>query len=596
MNEYLEKYFKYKLKYFQLKNITNSYQNQENQLGSGLTKLTKYKSAYDELVVLHKQECIVDATINHYKGFEYLKHDGLRVVKILKGSHLYKGHNGYITPKMEQHYLSNINDYDIMWVGNKHRAFQFVYSNFTGLNSYIVTKDIYLLDYFNYDNLKLLFKKVNLPPDIIKRLKIEAGFDVNKKEQMKLIKKIRPIWGDNIWLNKTPQKYPYSGMSCDSNEPLKDGLLIANPLTYNYKFEKDTAFPEIMKYLFSIGISGIYRKQHANIYNWERGIFNEEIMIPATLFHKKILLRDTKDTVDWVNWEKSIEPEIWNLIKDGIIIPTDLAHKNFNYSMFKFFLKYPYKKPIKRQVEKNTFSLLTFNVHSWISIDSKSQDETISLISNMIKDYNPDYVILQEVSNINKVKLNKTLLKYFPSYPYQFITLNGTKYDLMFIVCISKIPFTKIFYVKLPTERNIHRNAIVFKHNNITIAGVHLEIGGKYHNLLRDGSFTLKDKKVIDIIDNNQRMRSKQLKKLISIAKPDIILGDFNFDIDDIEFTYLTKMKYYLLKEAYSSSNPFGTTTDMIFAKDLKYLKNPEIISCNYSDHLPVLQVVKKLS
>jgi endonuclease/exonuclease/phosphatase family metal-dependent hydrolase len=145
--------------------------------------------------------------------------------------------------------------------------------------------------------------------------------------------------------------------------------------------------------------------------------------------------------------------------------------------------------------------------------------------------------------------------------------------------------------IDLPNIKNkAPRNAMLFSIENkniynIKFVGTHLEIGDRYTE--RSGSFR-DHAQIVNIYNKNTQNRVLQLNNIIKY-KPDIILGDMNFTIDDYEYNSLKKNRVYVdtIKEEYPTL--FNCErVDFIFTNK-KIKCNSYVLSYPYSDHLPVI-------
>lgn len=228
--------------------------------------------------------------------------------------------------------------------------------------------------------------------------------------------------------------------------------------------------------------------------------------------------------------------------------------------------------------------ILTYNVHCWRNINSEINNfENVNFIKNMVKDIDPDIIIFQEVTRIKKKKIKTIVNNYYKlGYTSHVMVPNGNetnvRFNYIFVLVISKYTLDSICNLDI-TVYNTVRNCCIFTVKGLKICAIHLEIGDYTHNI---PDINEKNK----IIKLNSDLRINQLSNII-LNNPDIIIGDFNFTQNDIEYQYLldNEYKYY---GNIDNSTPFNRV-DMIFIKNNNLTCCADIIQCNYSDHLPLL-------
>lgn len=234
--------------------------------------------------------------------------------------------------------------------------------------------------------------------------------------------------------------------------------------------------------------------------------------------------------------------------------------------------------------EKN-LSISSFNVHGWMNINKKIKKiDNFMKIIKMFDELNLDILILQEVSPLVTKNLNFIYSEFSKiGFKYHFSVPNGQYkkiYD-SFISIFSKKEIQERNKLDL-TIINLVRYIPIVKINDIQIAGIHLEIGYRFHHLL-DSDLRKQ------IILGNEQIRKKQLEKLLENYKNlDIIIGDFNFQPTDKEFNIIQQNFNYF--QELSNSNPYNRSDMCFLAKHNKILCTKFMtLSCNYSDHLPII-------
>ena len=127
------------------------------------------------------------------------------------------------------------------------------------------------------------------------------------------------------------------------------------------------------------------------------------------------------------------------------------------------------------------------------------------------------------------------------------------------------------------------RSCLIVKYKSINILAVHLEIGKAFHHLPIN-----EYRKKIE--SDNTKDRIIQLDQLLK-NDIDVIIGDFNFTPIDPEFKWLLGNQFKYCNDL-TQTTPFNRT-DMVFIKDKINNINNKSISCNYSDHLPIITEIK---
>jgi endonuclease/exonuclease/phosphatase family metal-dependent hydrolase len=272
---------------------------------------------------------------------------------------------------------------------------------------------------------------------------------------------------------------------------------------------------------------------------------------------------------------------------NGIIeIDKSFDKKNANNQIIKF-----YRNNTNCTIDRiDGLSILTYNVHWWRNINAAIDiEQNFKNIINFIKSVSCSIIILQEIDT-HTIKLGTTIdaLK-SAGYTDFLYAPNGRPIDrqqTMFIMICSKGKLNNKKILDL-TVWKYTRNCLTAEYNGISIAAVHLEVGKNLFDPNLDKSIIAQYKK------DNEEMRIKQLKQLLNT---DIIVGDFNFGLDAVESKWLRKEQQFGLVDDTVPTNPFNTRTDMVFIKLSTGIAATKSItvSCNYSDHLPVITIIKK--
>lgn len=235
--------------------------------------------------------------------------------------------------------------------------------------------------------------------------------------------------------------------------------------------------------------------------------------------------------------------------------------------------------------------ICSYNVHGWVNINAqiKVADNFVHILK-MIKDYNDiDILVLQEVCfrdhlTEEYIKEEFQKLGFVDSFsvPNGGCFLNSKSSDYIMIFGKEKFQMNKAIDVTIARWK---RSCLIVKYKSINILAVHLEIGKAYHHLPRN-----ENRKKIEL--DNASNRINQLNQLLK-NDIDVIVGDFNFTPDDQEFKWLLSKQFTFCNDL-TRTTPFNRT-DMVLIKEKIININNKSISCNYSDHLPIISEIKIL-
>lgn len=238
--------------------------------------------------------------------------------------------------------------------------------------------------------------------------------------------------------------------------------------------------------------------------------------------------------------------------------------------------------------DHDNLSIMSFNVHCF-------EDSCIQDIVKLIKSQctnGPDIVVFQEVGTSYNMKI-KDIFGYFEKLGYiDYIYVpNGASklgkknHMTSFVMIISKESFKKKESIDLTVTIHIRNCIVIQTKSNIIIAGVHLEIGERFHHLPEDNALRLQIEK------QNSDARIKELEiLLLKYPNLDIIIGDFNFSPNDPEFKWLLQKDYIFAKD-YEWTTPYNRV-DMVFVKKGFIMGLPSenlTLDTNLSDHRPII-------
>jgi endonuclease/exonuclease/phosphatase family metal-dependent hydrolase len=545
--------------------------------------------------------------------------DGFELL-ILNNINIYRTYYGFVNKENEDNYYKKNPD-KLVYLANKYFCFFIAREMWGGISSYKISKKIILLDFFNINNIeniiKLSYNKIN---DKIERdkfiyyLKIFTGYNVSFKDQ---ISNIQPyIKYIKIYDKPYIEDYTYHYSNCINNN-IK-GL---NPFTfiYNNTDIKHYVFDVLFKYILNnMNIDGIICKSILSNFYFNGIYEQEEIILKPSSFINNLKF-DNNDEICWTKYNL-----INNLRFDNILLKMNLfrsisyyqqkkIHPNDNFKLFSFYKEHEFKY---NKIDNKKY-ILSYNLHSFNNLSEYVDRKTnINNILNFIKFYinNIEICFFQEIYFMDNKEHNNFILEMNNlGFKYYYYTINGgnnlylycfTKKKCNYNIIKDKFILTnniKSIVNKIeeyPLYKNINtvRNYILLYYNNLKICNLHLNIG---YGLKRDNV------KLNNYIKKfNSILRIDELKKII-VHKPDIIMGDFNFEKDSDENKYLNDNNYNLLNNDNENSTPYNRCDHIYYYKKLninnntsinssnsiKYLNN-FLINCNYSDHLPLFQEI----
>ena len=329
-----------------------------------------------------------------------------------------------------------------------------------------------------------------------------------------------------------------------------------------------------------------------------------------------LLYHPIKDQEKHTKYRKILEKrKDKKIMMDFKIIMYDKTFINEN-NKFKLFLYYLKNQLVIKNIKKKYF--MSYNVNRFDNFITDIDKNFFSVI-DLIKQYsnNLKFVLLIECP-FDKIDIITKKLKLLYNFNYnvnnsdnntKLLLLSNSKYinDIKSVSIflssdeLIEITITTITnldkplqtkYSKYYTENNnynnitifskINKNIIILYTNYGSIACVHLEYG--IYN-----KYNIEETEIINKI--NSQIRIKMIDKIL-IYQPDIIIGDFNFTLDDEEAKYLESKNYFSQKYTKQKSTPLNRT-DHCFIKN-EFIGKNTMLKCNYSIHLPMLQTLIK--
>jgi len=458
-----------------------------------------------------------------------------------------------------------------------------------------ILESIPVLEYKNYN--------IDNKENFILKIKMITGYNVSLLEQIMYIRNMMK-WKE-FWIYTNSYKNNYKKYNfCNVN--IVKGL---NPLYY--MFVSDTDFIKLFT-IINININkesnidGFFRNEiYSSINDTGKTETEECIIINSSLIKK--LKFDYNDKLCWVNWKNK------RLMDYKLHLSLYDSYYNINFVLSEF---YAINKldllPLKK------YNILSYNIHNFINLNTDITYETnMNNIIELINYYKDKLNIIsfQEMSFIDDKLFNLFYNQIKDKFPYYYSCSNGTYKNNTDIDTVSIFVFTNkkyeskminlqltandinyitkkynILNYKIVNIRKTIRNIIILYTEYGKIAFVHLEIGLREDN---------NDKKLYKYKKLNSEIRIIMLKKIL-LYKPDIIIGDMNFTLDDFETNFLIKNNYYHQKNDGKNSTPYNRVDHCFISKEI-YNKNKKIIEdnillkSNYSDHLPMFQKLETI-
>lgn len=221
-------------------------------------------------------------------------------------------------------------------------------------------------------------------------------------------------------------------------------------------------------------------------------------------------------------------------------------------------------------------SILFYNVHEYIDpAGVNAQNE----IGDLIAASSAECTILAEAAPLNVARA------VLSCYPHTLTTSNGGT----LLAIAWKDPLATA--VVVPTTGT--RNCILYSARDRRIAAVHLEIGARPMPDAHAAGNQARINKNREIRAANSSERIQQLARLLD-HEPDMLIGDFNFELGGAEDTWLRAHGYCAVNRGAPLSTPFNRVDHCYVRAELakKYPAASNVLfPLAYSDHRPMLQL-----
>jgi endonuclease/exonuclease/phosphatase family metal-dependent hydrolase len=522
--------------------------------------------------------------------------NGFNCIVLEPGIKIYKTIPGFATEEQIYQYCESSNNLPSWW-GNKYIAYAYSRSIWSCMVVYDIVKEIVLIDMFDEHNIYKLIELLNEQNMFacIQYLHYSNGYKITLSKQIMHMHDISDM--NNIWvfdrIFNPKNTFMYRNINNVNN---------LNPLVAYRDYHINIIFRKILCNMRSI--DGFIKQQIKSTVDIFGAYLLEEIILKSISINQKCKF-NRDDKLCWVNWTlkdvvKNKYAGIISSIRISRLYDIKQLHINNNFELLKFYISNNSKLLQLRECKH----ILSYNVHSFKNLNvCIERDDNIKLIIDVIYNCSKklELIILQEVKFYEH---QKKIYDMFSNagFKYIYTCANGSPLETfvnnMYIMVLSK---TDIQCQQIDCTIDTYdyfENLIEYKKHQITnrnmllmhtkygkICSVHLEIG--IPELYIWNSKSISDNELLK--KNNSTIRIDQLKKIVTYD-PDIIIGDFNFTIHDPEYKYMIKNNY-ICNNSNNEKSTIWNRVDHCFSK--KAMSKNELIQCNYSDHLPLLQPIK---
>ena len=249
------------------------------------------------------------------------------------------------------------------------------------------------------------------------------------------------------------------------------------------------------------------------------------------------------------------------------------------------------------EVEPDDFTLMSYNVRLFNKYEWLPNKKVPNDISDVIQDYNPDILCLQEYTPDEEVRLR--------NYPYKNIELEGHKNKYGQAI-FSKFEIINTGKITFPNSSNNIIFADVLKKNDtIRVYSMHLQsvkISADIHEKLDESKSKFIFKRISEAFKQQQQQSELIKTHYESCSYPKIICGDMN----NSAFSYVYRNIKGNMKDAFQEAGSgFGKSynfkyyparIDYVFVEDSFLVK--EFVTNNQvklSDHFPVITRLKMI-
>ena len=510
--------------------------------------------------------------------------DGYECVVIPTGTKLYKTTPGFVTSKMYSKYISGRKSADPSWFTSDIAAYAIAISSWSSINAYKLKKELVLFDFHNEGNLLKIFDICDKNGEIGKEVKnhiiLRIGYKYDLKKRLQTYSDSYNRWKE-IWYFPSVL-IPERGIGPCKAELPPPNMMPASGIGFDIELTT-----EMFRMLAPAmeNIDGMIKKPMRS-YLHINGYFQiEELAIRFKALQDGDIVLDETDPLCWKNWKLGFDVGEEGISLGAIsnkVTAIDVRDYDFKVSKFMIFNKFDQDKlpSIKSP------AVFAYNVHGYISLDNNIKiEDNVRNISDML-------TIVLKKYDIKIFAILEHDDEIYPKIPERYIKIcevkNGSriksnKQSKIIVFGDKKYHHKKIIPHDTPGAQHAPKNregAMIF-YGKISVLFVHLEIGIQ----IGMGKFDDSSPKY------NSYIRIEGLKSFLKHS-PDIIIGDFNFTIDDEEHQFLIRSGYVLMDKTNENSTPYNRVDHAYYKKisESKIFKGstPDgsyLIPNNFSDH-----------
>lgn len=258
---------------------------------------------------------------------------------------------------------------------------------------------------------------------------------------------------------------------------------------------------------------------------------------------------------------------------DKFVLSKWLVNKNKDNRMVKFYNQ-NVKLSSNAYMKEDEFRVGSINVHGFHGINAThTVERCIAGVFELIDNNSIDVLGIQEYNN----SYNLIFELFLKKYGLYSTRLTGFKYSN---IIVSRYQLYHETAISLPgnDKRTLVTVELIDNKNREWIIGVtHLSILPRNYECPDTDQYRESVRATFDL-------HMEQLD-LINEIRPDILLGDFNFNTDEPEYDWMRKRNWCDNSKDIPTT-PFGTIVDFIWTK---FDKPVYVLGSIYTDHRPVI-------
>ena len=543
-----------------------------------------HESNYNKFIInkkYNKLEDIIKSSIinkkSYYEKCEKVIIDEYECIKLQKGLKIYRMIPGFLTNKKINKLIDN-RSLLIYTFYSKYHAYNNIRLYYGGITCYEVIEDIYLIDYLNINNIKLIIEKIKNYKNshyekYIEEIKYSTGYDLTLKEHIEYLYK-RNQDNSNIFVydNVYPSNYYIYYKNVEYNKDLnpcniyKDDISVINYIIlyiFNYIINTNNK------------IDGLYIKQLFSHLSYN-GIYNDECIYIKPQIQKTNIKFIIDNKLNWNNCKiNNFDIQKYINVCPNIFLVNKYngnQSNNYNFYLLKKIkdnqLSYKKVKEMLKDIVLTNNNILLYNINNLFS------NNFFNKYNNTLDKLNK---FIQKIDKYINYKLNYIILfgihiyeKSYYDYLLIFLKNIGFIYNFNFnneILILSKNMFNNDI---INLDNDYIENKIIKLYNNDQVLKY---FDYPYYDILfsfkklRDISYiniNIDDNKIsiINIIINKYLIKNKDneesynkyievkyevinniIKYIIDKSKPDILILNVLLDEKRI-IEYLIEKNY----------------------------------------------------